>query len=124
MLRYIRLVSFLLILVIAASPAFAAVCATSCATKSIMSTVNADDMSNMPNCHQVSKEKGKSTPNIEHPNIEHKSCSMGAGCNFSQATPIALPAKFVHIDLPSSLFLSFDSSAKSADLTPPLKPPA
>ena len=109
----------MLILVIAASPAFAAVCATSCATKSIMSTVNADDMSNMPNCHQGFKEKGKSKPNIEH-----KSCPMGAGCNFSQVTPITLPAQFVHIDLPSSLFLPFDSSAKSADLTPPLKPPA
>lgn len=119
MLRYIRSVSFMLILVIAASPAFAAVCATSCATKSIISTVNADDMSNMPNCHKVSMEKGKPKPNIEH-----KSCSMGAGCTFPQAAPIALPTKLVHIDLSSTSFLSFNSSAKSADLSPPLKPPA
>ena len=109
----------MLILVIAASPALAAVCVTSCATKSIMSTVNADDMSNMPHCNKGSMDKGKLKPAIEH-----KSCSMGIGCNFSQATPIVFPEKFVHIDLPSISFLSFNASAKSADLSPPLKPPA
>jgi hypothetical protein len=65
----------------------------------------------------MDKEKSKS-------NIEHKSCSMGAGCNFSQATPIDLSSKFVFIDLTSISFPKFKSSEKSAELSPPIKPPA
>lgn len=118
MLRYIRSISVILILAIAISPAFAANCVASCATKSIMTAVNTEDMSSMPNCHKaMEKEKSKL-------NIEHKSCSMGAGCNFSQATPIDLSSKFVFIDLTSISFPRFNSSEKSADLSPPIKPPA
>jgi hypothetical protein len=73
----------------------------------------------MPNCHNGSmdKEKPKS-------NTEHKSCSMGAGCNFSQAAPIDLSSKAVFIDFSSILFPQFNLSDKSVDLSPPLKPPA
>jgi hypothetical protein len=84
-----------------------------------MAIVNAEHMSNMANCHEGSmdKDKTKST-------TEHKSCTMGAGCNFSLATPIGLSSKYVLIDLSSIAFPRFDSSEKSVDLSPPLKPPA
>jgi hypothetical protein len=119
MLRYIRSISVILILAIATSPAFAANCVTSCATKSIMTSISTGEMSNMPNCHKGSMDNEKSKSNIEH-----KSCSMGAGCNFSQAAPIDLSSKIVFIDLTSISFLQFNFSEKSADLSPPLKPPA
>ena len=73
----------------------------------------------MPKCHKglMDKEKPKS-------NTERKSCLMGAGCNFSLATPIGLSSKYVLINLSSIAFPRFDSSEKSVDLSPPLKPPA
>jgi hypothetical protein len=84
-----------------------------------MSSANADDMSSMPNCHKASMKKEQSNPNVEH-----KQCSMGAGCNFSYATPIDLSSKFVLINLASISFPRFNASEKSADLSPPIKPPA
>lgn len=118
MIRYIRSIAVILIIAIATSPAFAANCVASCATKSIMTAVNTDDMSSMPNCHKAMKQEKSKL------NIEHKSCSMGAGCNFSQATPIDLSSKFVFIGLTTTTFPIFNSSEKSADLSPPIKPPA
>ncbi len=111
-----------LILALTTSPAFAAICATSCASKSIMSAVNPDGMSTMMNCHKgVVHTKTTST---DKSGIEHKSCAMGAGCHFSQATPIDSSSSYAFIDSIPASFPRFDVSEKSVDLSPPLKPPA
>ena len=119
MFRYFRLISVLMILAIATSPALAANCVTSCASKLFMTAVNDVDMSNMPNCHNDTMKKDQFLPNIGH-----KSCSMGTGCNFSQAIPIDLSSKFTLNNLTSASFTTFKSTEKSADLLPPVKPPA
>lgn len=115
-----RAIAIFLILVLASSPALAAICATSCASNTIISSVHSDDMSGIKNCHEGSMSKNKSTPNAEH-----KSCAMGAGCHFTQVTPpIDLSSKYVFTDLTSISFPRFVPLEKSIDLSPPLKPPA
>lgn len=108
-----------LILVLASSPALAAICATSCASHSVMSSIHSDGMAGMKNCHEgsMSKDKHKSSS-------EHKTCAMGAGCQFTQVTPIESSAKYVFATSAAILFPSFIPSEKSVDLSPPLKPPA
>lgn len=116
MFRCYRLISVILILAIATGSALAANCVTSYISKSFMTTA---EMSNMPNCHMGSMKKEHSTPNVDH-----KPCSMGAGCNFSQATPVDLSSKITLNDSTSISFSSFNPTEKSADLSPPIKPPA
>jgi len=79
-----------------------------------------DDMAGMKNCHQGSMNKDK-----QKPSSEHKSCAMSAGCHFTQVTPpFGTASNAVFIDSTSVSFPKFVPSAKSADLSPPLKPPA
>jgi len=121
-----------MIMALATSPALAAICATSCASQSVMSTVSAvhsDDMSGMVNCHEgtmnkdkANKDKAKS--DTDKSSTEHKSCSMGAGCHFAQATPVDSSSKYALINSTSVAFFLFDSVEKSVNLSPPLKPPA
>jgi hypothetical protein len=124
MLKYLRTVTVILILALTTSPTLAAICATTCASKSIMSAVNPDDMPAMTNCHEGSM-KDKAQSSTEHKSTgEHKSCAMGAGCNLSQAPAIDIASKYALIDSPAILFPHFDFSENSVDLSPPLKPPA
>lgn len=119
-MKLFRTVAVLLILVLASSPALAAICATSCASQSIMSSMHSDDMAGMKNCHEGSMGKVK-----HKSSTEHKSCAMGAGCNFTQVTsPIITSQKLVFDDSVRISFPSFVPSEKSVDLSPPLKPPA
>lgn len=109
-----------LMLALASSPALAAVCATSCASQALVSSLHSDIMAGMKNCNESSMNKDKSTSNAEH-----KSCTMGAGCHFTQLTsPTALSTNLKLVDSTSITFPKFLSSAKSIDLSPPLKPPA
>ena len=110
----------ILILALVSSPALAAICATSCTSQSVMSALHPSDMSGMKNCHEGSMNKDKSKSSTEH-----KSCAMGAGCNFTQVTPpFDASSKSVFADMSSISFPKFVPSAKSIDLSPPLKPPA
>jgi hypothetical protein len=118
-MRSIHAIAIILILTLASSPALAAICATSCASHSIISSMHVEDMSGMKNCHEGSMKKDKQKSN------EHKSCAMGAGCNFTQVTsPIIASLKLVFDDTVRTSFPSFVPSDKSVDLSPPLKPPA
>ena len=119
MFRYIRLISVILMLAIATSPAFAANCVTLCASQSVISSLHSDDMASMPNCHHSDMKKHASKSNVDH-----KSCAMGIGCNFAVVAPIDLSSKFALIDFPAVSFPRFNSPEKSVDLSPPLKPPA
>jgi|LNFM01.1.fsa_nt_gb hypothetical protein len=125
-MRTIRAIAVFLILVLASSPALAAICATSCASQTVMSSMHLDDMSGMKNCHEVLMNKNKSKADTEHKsNNDHNTCAMGAGCHFTQLTPpIDLSSKYVFTDLTSISFPRFVPSEKSIDLSPPLKPPA
>ena len=119
-MKFFRSIAMVLILALATSPALAAVCATSCASQAIMSSMHPDNMSGMKNCHEASMNKDK---NKTH--TEHKSCAMGAGCNFTQVTPpVDLSTKEVFAISTVISFPRFDPSEKSIDLSPPLKPPA
>lgn len=118
-MKHIRIIAIFLIMTLAASPALAAVCAASCASQSIMSSLHHDDMSGMKNCHESSKKQEQTKSNTEH-----KSCAMGAGCHFTQITPIESFTKYVFAELTATSFPRFVPSEKSVDLSPPLKPPA
>lgn len=124
-MKFIRTIAMILVLVLASSPALAAICATSCASQSTISSMNADNMSGMKHCHEDSVNKDSKRSSTEQSNTEHKSCAMGAGCHFTQVTtPIDLLSKHVFADVATISFPRFVSTAKSIDLSPPLKPPA
>lgn len=119
-MKYFRAIAMLLIIALASSPALAAICATSCASQALISSMNSDSMANMKNCHQSSINKNKSKPSTEH-----KSCTMGAGCHFTQLTTPSAPSSNIKlVDEISIIFPKFVPSVKSTDLSPPLKPPA
>lgn len=119
-MKFFRSIAVLLILALATSPALAAVCATSCVSQAVMSSMHPDNMTGMKNCHEasMSKDKTQTSP-------KHKSCAMGAGCNFTQVTPsVDLSTKYVFVTSAAISFPRFVPSLKSIDLSPPLKPPA
>lgn len=119
-MKLFRAIAMVLILALASSPALAAICATSCASQAMMTTLHANDMAGMKNCHEGSMNKDK-----RKPNTEHKSCTMGVGCHFTQVTPpIDASSKTVFFDSSTISFAKFVPSSKSTDLSPPLKPPA
>ena len=119
-MKFFRAIAMVLILALASSPALAAICATSCASQSMMTSMHANDMAGMKNCHEgsMSKDQNKSK-------TEHKSCAMGVSCHFSQVTPpFDASSKVVFVDSSTVSFPKFVLSSKSIDLSPPLKPPA
>lgn len=89
MMKYFRSIAMILIIALASSPALAAVCATSCASQTLMSSIQSDSMAGMKDCHQSSINKNK---NKNKSNTEHKSCTMGAGCHFTQLTTLTAPS--------------------------------
>ena len=119
-MKLFRAIAMILILALATSPTLAAVCGTSCTSQAIMSSMHADNMSGMKNCHEASMNKDK---NKTH--TDHKSCAMGASCNFTQVTsPVDVSTKDVFAISTEISFPKFVPSEKSIDLSPPLKPPA
>jgi hypothetical protein len=119
-MKKLRATAMLLILVLTTSPALAAICATSCATQSVLSSLQSSDMTEMQNCHEDSMNNKRTKSGTEH-----KSCAMGAACFFGQLiTQIDSISKYVFADSTKSSFLKFVPFEKSIDLSPPLKPPA
>lgn len=119
-MRFRQFLTAILILVLTASPAMAAYCATGCAhaqASAAMNTVQDADMMDMDHCDRQSMQ------HTEKKNADsHDHCSM-AGCH---ATPLAyfsaVPAQF-H-DLSALEHLQFVPAVFSADTPPPIKPPA
>jgi hypothetical protein len=108
----------ILIFALASGPTLAAVCATSCASDTVVSAMHSSEMSGMK-CHEDTQNKPS-----PHSDAGHKSCVMSAGCHFSQLTPIESSAKLFFTDVNAISFPSFTTSGKSVDISPPLKPPA
>ncbi len=131
-MKYIRILTFFLMMTLAISPVLAANCAATCASKTVMSTIsngNDADMSTMMHCHEnlISKDVANNHHSDSHhdkSDASHQTCPMGAGCHFAQATPNNTNVKHVLVTASAVSFLSFDSTEKSVDLSPPLKPPA
>jgi len=122
-MKFFRPIAVILIFVLASSPALAAICAASCASQSVMSSLSlhSKDMSGMQHCHEGST----STDEKHTSNTEHKSCVMGATCHLTQVIPdVDSLSKYVFADSTSAFFPKFVPSDKSIDLSPPLKPPA
>lgn len=131
-MKYIRILTVFLLMTLAISPVLAANCAATCASKTVMSTIsngNDADMSTMMHCHEnlTSKPAADNHHSDSHhdkSDASHKSCPMGVGCHFAQATPTNTNIKHVLVTVSVVSFPSFDSTEKSVDLSPPLKPPA
>ncbi len=119
-MQSLRSIAVILILVLASSPALAAICATSCASRSVMTPLNSNDMSETQHCHE-----GSMKTQTNKPSTEHQSCVMGAACHFPQVISEVDPlSKYVFAGSTSASFPKFVSFDKSIDLSPPLKPPA
>lgn len=131
-MKYIRILTVFLMMTLAISPALAANCAATCASKTVMSILsqgNDAKMATMMHCHEnlTSKAVANNHHSDNHhdkSDVSHQTCSMGAGCHFAQATPTNTNFKHVFATASIVLFPSFDSTEKSVDLSPPLKPPA
>lgn len=122
-MKYIRVITVLLSMTLAISPALAANCAASYASKTVMSAINPDDMSTMANCHEHANDKDATSSHHDKSGT-HQSCPMNAGCHFSPALSTDTSFQHVLVAATTLLFPSFDSTEKSVDLSPPLKPPA
>ena len=120
MMKYLRSIAAVLILVLASSPALAAICAMACASQPASTALHANDMSEMQHCHE-----GSTSTDTSKSSDEHKSCVMGAACHFTQVlSPFDSLSRYVFADSTSVSFPKFVPFEKSIDLSPPLKPPA
>lgn len=131
-MKLLRLLTSFLIMTLAISPALAANCSVTCASKNVMSGLisnstsiaHSDDMSGMENCHNKSVANDTAGNHQDKSDTRHQSCTMGVGCHFSQAMPADSPFKYKFSAISTISFPQFEVSANSADLLPPLKPPA
>lgn len=131
-MKYLRILTVFLIMTLAINPVLAANCATTCVSKTVMSTISKGDdadMSTMMHCHEnlTSKTSANNQHSDSHhdkSDASHQTCPMGAGCHFAQATPTNTNFKNMLVTASAVSFLSFDSTEKSINLSPPLKPPA
>lgn len=118
-MKFLRSIAVMLVFVLASSPALAAICATACASQSAMTSVHANDMSEIQHCLKGSMDVGTNKPSTEH-----KSCAMGAACHLTQViSQVDSLSKYVFAGSTSASFPKFVPFDKSIDLSPPLKPP-
>lgn len=125
-MKFIRTIAALLIMVMATTPAMAAACAIQCADMS--ADMSADRaaakvmvnkvMMEMPDCHEQ-----PSVPDTDQTSHNHNSCDM-AGCHIVQMAPLLDLDKPVFSVVADTAFPRADSQVISADLSPPIKPPA
>ncbi|HEX5538265.1 MAG TPA: hypothetical protein VFX01_00625 [Methylophilaceae bacterium] len=124
-MKLARLLAIVLILVLSSSPAMAAMCAAKCAGGALMSALHEPDSAAgntaTAHCEHMQDAHDKSTQHQQH--AAHKSCSM-AGCHFSVAVPLLPPAQFAAVQFDNSALPYFGPFAVSAELPPPIKPPA
>jgi hypothetical protein len=103
----------------AATPAMAAVCAIQCADYGTPMQSSMAVMDAMSDCHD---HDAATDANPHQADQKHNSCSM-AGCHFSQQVPFVSP--FTNLpDVVATAIPRLDPQAFSADLSPPIKPPA
>lgn len=126
-MKRIKLIIVFLIMILAISPVLAANCVTLCAAQSMINMASSQSMTS--HCHKSNMlanevKSSMPIPDMDHSGSSHKSCTMGAGCHFAQVTPLDVSLKFTLIDNAVVFSSSIPPAKKSADLFPPLKPPA
>lgn len=121
-MKFTRLVITLLILTLASGPTFASLCATTCAshTTEVNAANDQADMSGMSSGHCHESEP-KSNQDQKHSG--DMGCVM-AGCHFAQTVLPGDLIKTVIADFTDVTPIYFNPLGISADLSPPLKPPA
>ena len=121
------MIAVVLILVMTSAPALASVCAMSCAAGEAMATSASVDKHDFAmvsdHCRQMAVEASKNKSGHHAQAAAHKSCAM-MGCNFSQAAPLTALAQVSILDFVSAPVWDFNPPAFSAELSPPIKPPA
>ena len=127
-MKYIRVLTAFLTMTLGISPVLAANCATTCASKVVMSTMfnaNVADMPTIMHCHEnLTSKTAANNQHRDQSDASHQTCPMGAGCYFVQATPVSTNFKYMFATASAVLFPSVDSIEKSVYLSPPQKPPA
>ncbi len=121
-MKRFRIFTAVLMLLLAATPAMAAVCAIQCADYGAPAPASMHGMEAMADCHDHAAAPAANPDQADQADQNHSPCNM-AGCHFSQQVPLASP----FTNLPDGVAVAIprlDSQAFSADLSPPLKPPA
>lgn len=137
-MKFMRAMTTLLILILATTPVLASACALACAMNdsgamnhssmaqqenmaqqaqlamSSMEAGHCEHMQASPTSHDASQDE---TP------AQHNHCAM-AGCHFSTAATAGLGNPYFIVHGPDQQPLHFSSFARSAELPPPIKPPA
>lgn len=115
-----RRIAALLIFLMIASPAWAMVCATTCAMDAQdMSAMQTSDVATSDGCcHDDANPSNQSLPE------DSSDCGMAATCHFaSSAAVFASPQTSLAIN-DTHFVLIISSAPRSADTPPPFKPPA
>lgn len=138
-----QVIASLLVCILFISPALAAVCATSCAA--IEASTSLSNQSSQ-HCHMMvgmnphkrlaeqtaHQETQKSAvqanahqhqQNTDHKNNSSANCGM-AGCNTTQVLPLLLVLKVDFAEASPLVLTSYYHFGISADVSPPIKPPA
>jgi hypothetical protein len=121
-MKRFRIFTAVLMLLLAATPAMAAFCAIQCADYGAPVPASMHGMEAMADCHDHAAAPDAGPDQADQADQNHSPCNM-AGCHFSQQVPLASP----FTQLPDGVAIAIprlDSQAFSADLSPPLKPPA
>ena len=123
-MKFVRIITLMLILMIAFGPALASNCASSCASHNVMKLMKSQTMAKMAHCHEAKNTHSDSSNQHNNMDTTHQTCTMGAGCNFSQVLPVVADVKYSSLIISDIAFSKLTPLEKSVDLSPPLKPPA
>jgi len=123
--KFSRQIIVLLMLALGLGPALAAACTTSCMTQSMHNTQTnvSNDQMLMADMHCDDCPKATPSSDQDHQSPSHNGCSM-AGCHFAQTLPFSHSPKAYIADFSYLAPIYFNPLGISADLSPPLKPPA
>jgi hypothetical protein len=117
-MKFVRAISVILILMLATGPALAAACSASCLAAEMQAQMSTDaaGMAGMDHCqHQKSSQNQQQT--------KHGHCSM-IGCQSVSAAQMGEDTSLVAPEFASTALPKFTSFGVSAELPPPIKPPA
>lgn len=127
-MKLMRLMTMLLILILASSPVLASVCSVSCALDQASHLQQGKFEIAMPSmdaghCEHMQQSQPVQHSDTQDSSQQHNYCSM-AGCHFSIAATLELGKQDFMLNVPEHKLLHFNDFRLSADLPPPIKPPA
>jgi ABC-type transporter MlaC component len=125
-MKFMRLMTMLLILILATTPVLASACSVACAMNHSRAAQQAQmAMASMDagHCEHMQSSQTKHDSSQDEQPTQHNHCSL-AGCHFSTAATTVLGNPYFMVNGPDQQPLHFSSFARSAALPPPIKPPA